>query len=182
MLERLLGRAGVPALYREATWDRCSVKAEVEPYILDMPGNVREGRGLILVGAIGTGKSSTAGLIAQHAVQRGLTVRWSYLPDLLGALADRAKVEYLVRLETQPDLLIWDDFAAQRAHPWQVQLLDRITENRYRAHKAMIVTSNLTREGLRNYEEGSRMIDRWRQRSGLVSIAGESVRQTWKDR
>lgn len=177
-----MGRAGVPALYREATWDRCSVRDLVHPYVDAMPGSIRDGKGLVIMGPVGTGKSSLAGLVAREAVMVGASCRWSYLPDLLGALDDKFKREQIIRMEVAPDLLVWDDFNVARMSEWQIGYLDRITENRYRQHKAMIITTNATPEGLRAFAEGGRMVDRWRQRNSGIKIVGESLRQTWSDR
>lgn len=169
-------------LYREAEWDRCKAEPMVRPYVDGMPLTIRTGRGLIILGPLGTGKSSTAGLIARHAIMAGAVVRWSYVPDLLGELGDINKREHIVQQQTRADLLIWDDFNAQKISAFHMGFLDRITENRYRNRRAMIVTTNLSVAGLRNFEDGARMIDRWRQRCELVGITGESLRQTWKDR
>lgn len=172
----------MPALYREATWDRCPHRGVVDPFLDEMPANVKAGRGLIMVGPIGVGKSSTAGLIVREAITRGLSCRWSYVPELLAGLSDKNRREYVIRLEVEPDLLIWDDFNAQKMAEWQVEFMDRITEQRYRSHKAMIVTTNLTLQGLRGYTDAARMVDRWRQRCQAVTFAGESLRETWRDR
>lgn len=182
LLERELGRSGVPALYREATWDRFPQRDLVDPYVDAMPGCIKDGKGLVIMGPLGTGKSSVAGLVVRQALMVGATCRWSYLPDLLGALDDKFKREQIIKLEVAPDLLVWDDFNVARMSEWQVGYLDRITENRYRQHKAMIITTNATPEGLRSFVEGSRMIDRWRQRNSGIKIVGESLRETWKDR
>lgn len=136
----------------------------------------------MLIGPVGTGKSSAAGLLVKAAIMGGLSARWSYVPDMLGRMGDWKHREHWVQEECRPHLVVWDDFNVTKMSAVDIGNLDRVVENRYRRRMSMIVTTNMTADGLRSFEEGARMVDRWRERMTMFQIRGESMRHSWKDR
>lgn len=180
-LQAELGRRGVPEKYATAAWAKCRITKALREYVDDLPGRIERGEGLLLLGSVGTGKSSSAGLVCQEAIRRDIGLRWWYVPDLIPALADRTHGEYVYRKCVETPLLVWDDFGVQGLRDWQLGLLDRVVEGRYRRDRPMIVTTNLTRQALQD-PSLARMNDRWSERRFVATIAGESMRSDWRTR
>ena len=175
-----LGRAGVPPKYAAAEWEQCRAADPLREYTGKIRHHRDRGEGLLLLGPVGTGKSSSAALVCGAAVHAGLSVRWFYVPDLVPLLADRDTVAHNMRLCTQADLLVWDDFGVEGLRDWQIGLLDRVVEARYRRDRPMIVTTNLARKSLED-PSLARLNDRWSERRYVITISGESMRRTWRD-
>lgn len=172
-----LRRAGIPDIYASADWDRVRIADLMTPFREKIRERTLSGKGLLIMGPTGTGKSSLAGLMAREALMAELSVRWSYVPDLIGMLRDPYRREEEIRSQKIPDLLVWDDFAVGGLQPFEIGLLDRIVEGRYSRRRAMIITTNLSKQALQD-PALARMVDRWREQNRGVSITGESMRAT----
>lgn len=175
---------GVPDKYARADWENCRAAKPGQQYAAKLDDYVKRGRGLIIMGSVGTGKSSLAGLICAEAVKIGLKPHWSYMPDLVAALSDRTGISDAVKKSKSADIEVWDDFGVGGLQAWQIGLLDRIVEARYQWNRPMVVTTNLTRKTLLEQAsvDLSRLTDRWRERGVAITISGESMRSSWKDR
>ena len=180
LMSRLLGSAGVPKLYQKAEWEKCRAEAPLREYARQMRRNVAQGRGLLILGPVGTGKSSAAGLVCRHAVTLDLSLLWVYVPDMLALLREPKEFRDLVARSKRADVLVWDDFGVTGVADWQIGSLDRIVEHRYREMKPMIVTTNLAREDLET-EALERLNDRWSERRFVVTISGDSMRKDWRN-
>lgn len=185
-----VSRSRIPRLYLSASWQKVR-DADVRGWTIGMQARTRRvgedsppnwrmlGHGLLILGPVGTGKSSAAALCGIEALLVERTVLWSYVPDLIDALSsgprDRKRV---IGEQSRADLLIWDDFGVRDMADWEVGYLDQIVEARYRARKPMIVTTNWTAQDLRNDGRIQRMVDRWRERvcSTAILLGGESMR------
>lgn len=181
LLRRSLTGFGVPPLYATATWDECRAGKALREYTDRLASHMASGRGLMLLGPVGTGKSSAAGLVAQEVVKLEKRVIWWYVPDLLAEMREPREARAIVKASSGVDVLIWDDFGVAGLPEWQIGMLDRIVENRYQRQKPMIVTTNLSRQALED-PALARINDRWAERRFVVTIGGESMRRTWRDR
>lgn len=180
MLGQAFRRAGVPDLYARATWGAVvHAKRTLGRYAKDIRSHVAAGRGLVISGPVGTGKSSAAGLIAGVAVRNDITVLWQHVPAVVGELITPEGKHELRRAMTA-ELLIWDDFTLGGLTDWQIATLDRVVERRYSSMRPMIVTANIPRKVMLEAPEIRRMVDRWSDRCEFVSMSGESLRATWK--
>jgi hypothetical protein len=190
-LDRVLKIAGVPDIYLRADWDKVRSRG-VRDWTLTIehrtrrrsdPGTINWqllGHGLIIVGPVGTGKSSAAALCAREAARIERTVLWHYVPDLLDSLANvRARPE-LVRRLSHVDLLILDDLGVRDVADWEVGYLDQIVHNRYEQRKPMVITTNIDLADLKKDQRFERMADRWRERTArdVAILAGASMRST----
>ena len=176
-----LGRAGVPPKYAAATWEDCRAADPLRDYVRDLPKHRQRAEGLLLLGPVGTGKSSAAALVCAAAVPAAMSVRWFYVPDLVALLADKATLNHTLKLSMAADFLVWDDFGVEGLRDWQIGLLDRVVEARYRRDLPMVVTTNLARKSLED-PSLARLNDRWAERRFVVTISGDSMRKTWRDR
>jgi hypothetical protein len=184
---RVLRAGRVPEPYADGVWDRVRNPA-VREWTLGMdarlggsptPNFKLLGVGMLIVGPIGTGKSTAAALCCSEAARLRYRPVWSYVPDLADALhgnpTDRAD---LIRQQVAADLLVFDDFGVRDLADWEIGFLDQIVEGRYRRRRPMIVTSNWTPADLVKDERIARLADRWRERvaANVVVLAGESMR------
>ena len=113
----------------------------------------RDGKGLLLYGGVGVGKSFMTACIANALIHKGrscLMTNFSRISNELSATFD-GKQEYLNRLN-QFSLLIIDDLAAERNTDYMNEIVQEVIDSRYRSGKPLIVTTNLTKKELNSPE------------------------------
>lgn len=108
-------------------------------------------RGYLLWGNVGTGKTYLAGCIANALMEQEIPVRMTnfaaILNDLTGTLSGRNA--YIENLCSFP-LLVLDDFGMERGTEYGLEQVYNVIDSRYRSHKPLIVTTNLTLSELQN--------------------------------
>jgi DNA replication protein DnaC len=152
--------AVIPRRYRDVAFDRPPVTeidgqvvAAVRRYADRIDEKLDTGRGLWLMGPVGTGKTTLAMLAAKAALAAGRSVAIYSLPRLLNEIrdthrAERSHVDLLDRL-TAVDLLHVDDVGAERTTDWVLEELYSIVNARYEDERSMVITTNiLDREAL----------------------------------
>jgi DNA replication protein DnaC len=149
----------IPKRYRGASFDRPPVLGMPEPVVSEVRGYVRnlslrlkEGRGMWLVGDVGTGKTTLAMIVSAAALDAGHSVAIYSLPRLLNLIRDEIGTEnslldLLDRL-SEVDLLHIDDLGAQHTTPWRLEQLYSIVDARYQAGRPIVATTNLMPEEL----------------------------------
>lgn len=110
--------------------------------------------GLLFFGERGTGKSFYSGCIANAIVEQYVCpVIVTTIPRILNQLFDtQNKSEYISRLANIP-LLVIDDFGAERETEYALEQIFTIIDERYKAKKPLIISTNLTLEQLRSPED-----------------------------
>lgn len=172
----------VPKRYRGVSFERPPVPEiarvapdvvqEVRRYVRNIAQNLDAGRGLWLMGDVGTGKTTLAMIVSKAALDAGRSVAIYSLPRLLnlirGAIETEAgMVGFLERLAAV-DLLHIDDLGVENTTEWVLEQLYSIINTRYEDERAMIVTTNLTYDDL-VVQLGERTISR------LVAICGNGL-------
>jgi DNA replication protein DnaC len=142
---------------------------EVRRYVRNVDSNIDAGRGLWLMGEVGTGKTTLAMIVSKAALDAGRSVAIYSLPRLLNLMRSAIATEagmigFLERL-TAVDLLHIDDLGAESTTEWVLEQLYSIINSRYEDERAMILTSNLTYDDL-VVQLGARTVSR------LVAICG----------
>jgi DNA replication protein DnaC len=153
--------AVIPRRYRDVAFDRPpvtdierSIVRAVRDFTDRIDDHLDKGRGLWLMGPVGTGKTTLAMLVSQAALKAGRSVAIYSLPRLLNEIrdthrAERSHVDLLDRL-TAVDLLHIDDVGAERTTDWVLEELYSIVNARYEDERSMVITTNiLDREALR---------------------------------
>jgi DNA replication protein DnaC len=103
---------------------------------------------LVFQGNNGCGKTHLACAIANRALERGLSVLFAVVPDLLDYLrasfAPGRELPYdeLFERVRTADLLILDDFGAQAATPWAQEKLYQVVNYRHVAGLPTVVTTD----------------------------------------
>lgn len=144
----------IPKRYRGASFDRPpvlgmpeAVVSAVRGYVRNLDARIEEGRGMWLVGDVGTGKTTLAMIVSAAALEAGHTVAIYSLPRLLNLIRDEVGTEnslldLLDRLSAV-DLLHIDDLGAQHTTPWRLEQLYSIVDARYQAGRPILATTNL---------------------------------------
>jgi DNA replication protein DnaC len=149
----------IPRRYQGVSFERPPVPAMPEPvvaevrrYVHDISARLAAGRGLWLVGDVGTGKTTLAMIVSRAALEAGHSVAIYSLPRLLNLIRDEigqdtGLLDLLDRLSSV-DLLHIDDLGAQHTTPWRLEQLYSIVDARYQASRAIVATTNLTPDKL----------------------------------
>lgn len=103
-------------------------------------------QGLLLYGNVGTGKSFTAACIANYLLDENRSVVMTSFVRILQELQgfNREKEEAFANKLNTVSLLIVDDLGAERSTDYALEKVYGIIDNRYRAKKPLILTTNLT--------------------------------------
>jgi DNA replication protein DnaC len=113
-------------------------------------GEFREnGKGLLLFGTVGTGKTYIAACIANALIDKGCPVLMTNFARIANTVSGmfEGKQAYYDSLNRFP-LLILDDLSAERKTEYMQEIVFNVIDARYRANLPLIVTTNLTREEL----------------------------------
>ena len=150
---------------------------------------LKEGKGLLLYGPVGTGKSFFAGCIANRLISYGFLVKMTNFATLVNDLQGMSigRNQYIEDLNRY-DLLIIDDFGAERNSQYMQELITNIIDSRCRAGLPMIITTNLSGETFKKPESicFERIFDRLEGHCHPVSVNGPSrrkkeLRKTFED-
>lgn len=118
-------------------------------YAEHFPDMLEKGKGLLLFGPVGTGKTFEAACIANALIDQGypcMVTNFSRVTNTLFSVKD--KQEYIDELN-RFDLLVIDDLAAERDTEYMGELIFSVIDGRYRSKKPLIITTNLTADELK---------------------------------
>lgn len=118
----------------------------------------KDGKGLLLFGSVGTGKTFAAACIANALIDKGypcLVTNFARLVNKISGLFE-GKQEFIDSLDRY-SLLVIDDLAAERDTEYMNEVVQSIIDARYRIKKPLIVTTNLEAAELKNPKNTSKM-------------------------
>lgn len=139
----------------------------------------KNGKGLLLYGDMGTGKTFAACEVANALIDKGHPVLVTNFARVLNTLQDTFhKQEYIDSLNDF-QLLIIDDLGVERGTEFAREQVYNIIDSRYRARLPMIITTNLSIKELKSLDDIStgRIYDRILERCFPIEFKGESHRR-----
>jgi DNA replication protein DnaC len=149
--------------------------------------------GMLIHGKAGNGKTYLSFAIANELYRLGITVLAISVSRILKILQDnynnKNKIGEMDVLNTLNDarLLILDDLGVEHKTNWSYEKLYSIIDTRYRARKPLIITTNLTLDGLRDnlsiidsksgtHDNSDRIYNRIIEMCAFIETTGESWR------
>lgn len=149
-------------------------------YAERFPDFRKMGKGLLLYGSVGTGKTYYAACIANKLIDDGYSVVMTNFARLTNTIQGKfdGKQEFIDSLNRYI-LLIIDDLGAERKSEFMQEMVFNIIDSRYRSGLPFIITTNLTAEEIKkNQDIGySRIYDRILERCFPVAVTGDSRRR-----
>jgi DNA replication protein DnaC len=146
----------IPERFRDVAFDRAPVTSMdpqtvryVRRFCDRIDANLDAGKGFLFFGDRGTGKTSLAMLVAQHALKARRTVAIYTAPWLLSQIRSTyeqsAEHTYLGLMErlAAVDLLQLDDMAVASQTEWTLEQLYTIVNRRYEDRRSIVLTADV---------------------------------------
>lgn len=149
-------------------------------FVDNFPTFQKEGKGLLLFGTVGTGKTFLAACVANALIDMGipcLVTNFARIANEVQGMFE-GKQEYYDNLNKFP-LLVIDDLSAERKTEYMQEIVFNVIDARYRANLPLIVTTNLTREELLHPSDLTyqRIFSRLFEMTVPIEVTGEDRRQ-----
>lgn len=140
----------------------------------------KDGKGLLLYGDVGTGKTFYSACVVNALIDKGypcLMTNFPRLTNQIGGMWD-GKQEYIDSL-SRFALVAIDDLGVERDTEYMSENVTTIIDSLYRANVPMIITSNYTPKQLTESVEirKKRVFDRMLERCHPVKVNGASRRK-----
>ena len=155
--------------------------AVVKHYVDNLEANLKSGKGLILRGPAGTGKTSIAVSLLKEVIALGKSCMMISMPNLLDTMLSLSKgdnvafMNYEQKLRSIP-LLLLDDFGAEYSKSeWVATKVDSIIIDRYNNMRSIILTTNYSENWTKDHYS-QRIYDRLRGEYAEAIFFGESHR------
>jgi DNA replication protein DnaC len=179
----LLAAAGIPERFRDRTLEsygaNCEGTGTAKRFAVDFVERFDEsrGRGAMLLGNVGTGKTHLACAICRQLLVDKPTRKIMYasvqravrrIKETWGKGSGESEAQAIEAL-ARPDLLILDEVGVQFGSETERSLLFDVLNERYERRRATIFISNHNRDEVAAFL-GARVIDRMREDDGALIV------------
>lgn len=151
----------------------------MKKYVDNFEEMKKKGKGLLLYGSVGTGKTYSACEVANALIDKGYPVLVTNFARIINALqATFEKQEYIDSFN-RFSLIVIDDLSAERDTSFAKEQVFNVIDARYRAGLPMIITTNLSIDKIKKPDdiENGRIYDRILERCFPIEITGQSRRR-----
>ena len=179
----------IPKKFQHVGFDRAPVKdmdpmliREVRSYCNRIDERIDSGRGMWFHGPRGTGKTTLAMLISQHALKARRTVAIYTAPRLLAEIRntyeDDSKQSYnqLMDRLRAVELLHIEDLAVARTNEWVLEQFYTVVNDRYQDERAIVFTADVDSPSDLAEHVGPRTYSR------LIEMCGDPIPMFGSDR
>lgn len=148
----------------------------------------KQGKGLLLYGNVGRGKTYAACEVANALIDKGVSAKVTNFARIANTLQGTfEKQEYIDSLNDY-SLLVIDDLSAERDTTYMKEQVYQIIDARYQAKLPMIITTNLTIDEIKRTADigYGRIYDRIIERCFPIEVEGinrrhKAVRESYDD-
>lgn len=160
----------------------------MKKYVENFDEMKKQGKGLLLYGSCGTGKTYAACEVANALIDKGYPVLVTNFARIINALqATFEKQEYIDSFN-RFSLLVIDDLGIERNTEFAKEQVFNIIDSRYRAGLPMIITTNLSIDKIKKPDdiENGRIYDRILERCFPIEVSGQrrrrkAIRESYDD-
>lgn len=140
----------------------------------------KDGKGLLLYGDVGAGKTYVAACIANALVDKGIPAMVTNFARIANKLQEsfEGRQAYLDSLD-KFDLLVIDDLDTERKTEYMQEIVFNVVDARYRSGLPMIITTNLPIKAIKNPTtmQETRVYDRILEKCFPIEVKGVSHRR-----
>ena len=152
----------------------------MQNYVKNFAELKQRGKGLLLYGGVGTGKTYAAACVANALIDSGRPCLMTNFARILNTLwgMEKDKQGYIDSMN-RFDLLVLDDLGTERRSEYAQEQVFNIIDSRYRSGLPLIITTNLDIEDIKKPDNvgNSRIYDRVLEMCHPVEVAGKSRRR-----
>lgn len=184
-IERLRSSAFIQSELYDCRFEKDDKKNEkasevAKNYVKNFEELAKKGKGLMLYGTVGTGKTFLASCIANALIDKGYPCLVTNFARLVNEISGRyeGKQEYIDSL-AKYSLLVIDDLSAERNTEYMQEIVWNIIDARYRTKQPMIVTTNLSASEITKPSDiaHQRIYSRLLEMCVPVQVAGDDRRK-----
>ena len=159
--------------------DGCKIIWAAEKYVENFDRFIQEGKGLLLHGGVGVGKTFAAACIVNALIDKGRPCLMTNFSRILNTLWGIDEKQAYIDSLNKFDLLVLDDLGIERQSEYVQEQVFNVVDSRYRAKLPLIVTTNLPLKELTSPESVGygRIYDRLLEMCHPVKVEGESRRR-----
>lgn len=138
----------------------------------------KQGKGLLLFGTVGAGKTFAACEVANALIDKGHPALVTNFARLINTIQETYEKQTFMDSLNRYDLLVIDDLGAERDTTFAREQVFNIIDARYRANLPIIITTNLSLDKIKKPDvlDNKRIYDRILERCFPIEFSGASRR------